>query len=74
MGHSPLYPESVVYADGLRSSTAYHLAPVDIKLLALLYRHLAPGDTVADVRRAFDLYWDTLDPLVAQYNASSRSP
>ncbi|MDP6953449.1 MAG: hypothetical protein QGF53_11900 [Alphaproteobacteria bacterium] len=73
-GHSALFPESVVYEDGLASSSALVLAPVDVKLLALLYRHLKPGDTVAEARAAFDLFWDSLDPLVDQYNASRRSP
>ncbi len=73
-GHSSLFPDSVVYADGLASSSALSLAAVDVKLMALLYRHLAPGDTVAEARAAFDLYWDALDPLVDQYNASRRSP
>ena len=64
-GHSRDFPESVVFQTEQETSTALALAPIDVKVLALLYRYLSPGDTEAQVRDAFDRHWDELDRLVA---------
>ena len=58
---SPYFPSSVLFEDSDGGSSATALAMVDRKLLKLLYAYLKPGDREADLRRAFDLYWDTLE-------------
>ncbi len=60
-GHSRWIPGSVVFDDSFASSFATAPAPVDLKTLALLYRHLRPGDDEAAVRAAFDAHWAALD-------------
>lgn len=64
-GHSAHFPESVVFQNATTTSTALALAPIDAKVLALLYGYLSPGDTEADVRAAFDRHWDDLDRVVS---------
>ena len=63
-GHSPWVPASVVFGDGAMSSFATAMAPVDVKTLALLYRHLRSGDDEAAVRGAFDAHWPSLASFV----------
>jgi len=63
-GHSRRYADSVIFQDAEATSTATKLAPIDIKLLALLYGYLSPGDSVTDARRAFDAQWRGLDRFV----------
>lgn len=65
-GHSPWFPASVVYRRGNATSTASAFAPVDLKTLGLLYRHLEPGDDEAAARAAFDAHWAALDALLAE--------
>ncbi len=68
-GHSRWIPASVVFEDGGMNSFATAPAPVDMKVLALLYRHLRPGADEADVRAAFDAHWSDLDPVTAAGDA-----
>jgi hypothetical protein len=63
-GHSRRFEDSVIFQNADATSTATELAPIDIKLLALLYGYLSPGDTEADVRAAFDRHWIELDEFV----------
>ena len=63
-GHSRQFPDSVIFQNREATSRVTELAPIDIKLLALLYYHLSPGDTEADVRAAFDEHWRDLDEFV----------
>ncbi len=63
-GHSSWIPASVVFAGHGLSSFATAPAPVDIKALALLYRHLRPGDGEDAARAAFDAHWSELDAVV----------
>ena len=65
-GHSPRFPASVVYRRGDATSTASAFAPIDLKTLGLLYRHLEPGDDEAAARAAFDSHWAGLDALLAE--------
>lgn len=63
-GHSRNFPDSVIFQNNEATSTVTKLAPIDIKLLALLYGYLSPGDTEAQARAAFDLHWRDLDRFV----------
>lgn len=65
-GHSPWFPASVVYRRGGATSTASAFAPVDLKTLGLLYRHLEPGDDETAARAAFDAHWAGLDALLVE--------
>jgi hypothetical protein len=58
---SPLFRDSLFYEkDGIRTF-GKTLSPLDRKLLYFLYAYLKPGDREADVRRAFDEHWDSID-------------
>lgn len=57
-GHSAAFPESVIFADGVRVSTSMALSPIDRKLLRLLYTRLKPADGWRELREAYKLYWD----------------
>ena len=65
-GHSPWFPASVVYRGAGATSSASAFAPVDLKTLGLLYRHLEPGDDEAAARAAFEAHWTALDSLLAE--------
>lgn len=57
-GDSAVFPESAMFTEGDRGSTATALSPIDRKLLRLLYRHLGSADAWSDLRAAYRRYWD----------------
>ncbi len=57
MGHSPVFPESAVFASKTKTSSASRLAPIDRKLIRFLYLQLNPGDRWEEVRWAFETHW-----------------
>ena len=57
-GDSAVFPESAMFTDGDRGSTATAFSPIDRKLLRLLYTRLGSADAWSDLRAAYRRYWD----------------
>ncbi len=57
-GDSAVFPESALFTEGDRGSTATALSPIDRKLLRLLYTHLGSADEWSVLRAAYRRYWD----------------
>ncbi len=56
-GDSGVFPESAVFSEGANRSSATTLAPIDRKLLRLLYTNLSPADGWRDLRTAYRRHW-----------------
>ena len=57
-GDSAVFPESALFTEGDRVSTATAFSPIDRKLLRLLYTRLGSADAWSDLRAAYRRYWD----------------
>ncbi len=56
-GDSGVFPESATFSEAERRSTATALAPIDRRLLRLLYMNLEPADGWSELRAAYRRYW-----------------
>ena len=56
-GDSGVFPESATFSEAERRSTATALAPIDRRLLRLLYMNLEPADGWSELRTAYRRYW-----------------
>ena len=57
-GDSAVFPDSAVFTQGDRGSTATAFSPIDRKLLRLLYTHLGSANEWSELRAAYRRYWD----------------
>ncbi len=57
-GDSAVFPESALFTEGDRGSTATALSPIDRKLLRLLYTRLGSADGWSELRAAYRRHWD----------------
>ncbi len=60
MNDSLLFRDSIFYEAPGDYGNVPHLTSLDVKLLRFLYDHLNPGDDDTALKRAFDLYWDSV--------------
>jgi hypothetical protein len=54
---SPIFPDSIFFAEGPNGGNATELSPLDRQLLRFHYRYVSPGDDQAELEDAFDESW-----------------
>ncbi|MEJ7729291.1 MAG: DUF2927 domain-containing protein [Polyangiaceae bacterium] len=54
---SPIFPDSIFFADGDDGGSALALSPLDSRLVRFLYTHLQPGDDLVAFDAQFDAHF-----------------
>ena len=54
---SPVFRDSIFYAEGDNGGNAQRLSALDQKLLAFFYNHVTPGMNGAELREALEKHW-----------------